>query len=102
VAISDADLARIRATASYRAALWVARFNFLPLVAWFWMVFGWRSAPGAVVFGVWFLLAAGIVGGLFLLRRAGVPFARRFLSWRVEDNRMQRRFYRDVFWFRRT
>jgi hypothetical protein len=99
VSISDGELATIRSTGAYRGAVWLTRFNHLPLLALYWLT--WTGRAGVVRVPLFVVFTAGIVGGLVLLHRSGVPFVTRFLSWRVEDKRALRQLMRDVYWPRR-
>ncbi|NJC68081.1 hypothetical protein HC028_26785 [Planosporangium flavigriseum] len=100
MSISDDEATRIRRTRAYRSAVWTVRLGLVLVVVWGWLVFVTKPTD-SVLFMVW--LAAGLLSvcALVLLRRSGVRFARRGLSWHVEDDRVIRQFYRDVYWFRR-
>lgn len=99
MSVSDVDLARIRTTGTYRAAVWVTRLFVVLGLGWSWLLVAVR--PTGVVTWLWPLswVCAGCVA--VLLRRSGVRVARVFLLWHVEDKRIAWRFFRDLFWFRR-
>jgi hypothetical protein len=99
--IYEEELDKVRSSGSYRASIWLTRFNFIPAAALVWLGPLRNAAPGPLFFLIWLLLGASIVTALVLLHRSGAPFVRSGLSWRVQDPRMTRQIFKDVFWLRR-
>lgn len=87
----DRSLALIRGTRSYRAAVWLTRFNHLPALAAWWSAFTIRPTLNAVTTGLLILLTVGILGAFALLRRAGVPLPTQLQSWSAEDRQLMAR-----------
>jgi hypothetical protein len=95
---SDEDLAEVRRSRSYRASIWLTRFNVVPFGLLLWLGPARGSAPGPLFFLIFLLLGVSIVTALALLRRSGVPLVRFGRSWRIRDPRVVRQIYRDVLW----
>ncbi|MCA2212748.1 hypothetical protein [Jidongwangia harbinensis] len=99
--ISEGELGKIRSSGSYRASIWLTRFNFIPFAVLVWLGPLRNAAPGPLFLLIWVLLGASIMTALALLHRSGAPFVRSGLSWEVRDRHMTRQIFKDVFWLRR-
>jgi hypothetical protein len=95
VSITDAEFARVRATAAYQLALWSMRLQFLGVLAWIWLQVFVSSAPtwqrGTTFVSVFVL---GFVSA-FALHRAGYPVFR-MRTKQPENRRISWLVYRDV------
>jgi hypothetical protein len=95
------EVARIRRGRKYRAALWLVRFNVIPLAVWLWLSTWEPPAPGALLITVWLVLGGTAGLALFLLYKAGVWVRPRRPKWYHTDSPVVAHLYRDVFWYRR-
>lgn len=97
VTMTEAELARRRATLAYRVGIWVFRLNLVLCVLVLLRSVGIIVLPLGARLGFFALLCAGTLASIALFRVAGMGFSRS----RFSDRRISTAIWRDTFWLGR-
>jgi len=95
VKANDADLERIRATRTYRPAIWLTRLVGVDVLVQVGLLLAVRPSDPMASIVVYVIGVLALVGAWVLLHRSGV-LVRRGLIWYIADQRVGSQFLRDL------